>query len=169
MNWESLSWIIAFLPTTCLCHQIWEFPRWVNQLKVKTVHWYWSYLELLLILLSFSCQNGIEKHLLRETFEDSNLIPKEILWRPKEAFSDGITSVKTSWFKILQEYVEHQVDDAMMANAAQKFPFKTPKTKDLENHLHRERLIRMSLQCLQIALLWNFVKMISGVKAPANW
>ncbi|KAK2096287.1 hypothetical protein P7K49_025321 [Saguinus oedipus] len=65
-----------------------------------------------------------------ETFEDSNLIPKEILWRPKEAFSDGITSVKNSWFKILQEYVEHQVDDAVMANAAQKFPFNTPKTKE---------------------------------------
>ncbi|ELW49151.1 Asparagine synthetase [glutamine-hydrolyzing] [Tupaia chinensis] len=75
-------------------------------------------------------KNGIEKHLLRETFEDSNLIPKEILWRPKEAFSDGITSVKNSWFKILQEYVEHQVDDAMMAAAAQKFPFNTPKTKE---------------------------------------
>ncbi|XP_058534194.1 asparagine synthetase [glutamine-hydrolyzing] [Ochotona princeps] len=75
-------------------------------------------------------KNGIEKHLLRETFEDSNLIPKEILWRPKEAFSDGIASVKNSWFKILQEYVEHQVDDAMMAAAAQKFPFNTPKTKE---------------------------------------
>ncbi|XP_010970585.1 asparagine synthetase [glutamine-hydrolyzing] isoform X2 [Camelus ferus] len=75
-------------------------------------------------------KNGIEKHLLRETFEDSNLIPKEILWRPKEAFSDGITSVKNSWFQILQEYIEHQVDDAVMANAAQKFPFNTPKTKE---------------------------------------
>jgi len=75
-------------------------------------------------------KNGIEKHLLRETFEDSNLIPKDILWRPKEAFSDGITSVKNSWFRILQEYIEHQVDDAMMAAAAQKFPFNTPKTKE---------------------------------------
>uniref|UniRef100_A0A8C7BKV2 Asparagine synthetase [glutamine-hydrolyzing] n=1 Tax=Neovison vison TaxID=452646 RepID=A0A8C7BKV2_NEOVI len=75
-------------------------------------------------------KNGIEKHLLRETFEDSNLIPKDILWRPKEAFSDGITSVKNSWFRILQDYIEHQVDDAMMAAAAQKFPFNTPKTKE---------------------------------------
>uniref|UniRef100_A0A2K5D9M9 Asparagine synthetase domain-containing protein n=1 Tax=Aotus nancymaae TaxID=37293 RepID=A0A2K5D9M9_AOTNA len=73
-------------------------------------------------------KNGIEKHLLREMFEDSNLKSKEILWRPKEAFSDGITSVKNSWF-ILQEYIEHQVDDAMLANATQKFPFNTPKTK----------------------------------------
>ncbi|KAF4019949.1 hypothetical protein G4228_011757 [Cervus hanglu yarkandensis] len=75
-------------------------------------------------------KNGIEKHLLRETFEDSNLIPKEILWRPKEAFSDGITSVKNSWFQILQDYIEHQVDDTVMASAAQKFPINTPKTKE---------------------------------------
>ena len=75
-------------------------------------------------------KNGIEKHLLRETFEDSNLIPKEILWQPKEAFSDGITSVKYSWFRILQDYIEHQVDDAAMASAAQKFPINTPKTKE---------------------------------------
>ncbi|KAI4557198.1 hypothetical protein MJT46_013877 [Ovis ammon polii x Ovis aries] len=72
-------------------------------------------------------KNGIEKHLLRETFEGSNLIPKEILWRPKEAFSDGITSVKYSLFRILQDYI---VDDAALASAAQKFPISTPKTKE---------------------------------------
>ncbi|KAB0397048.1 hypothetical protein E2I00_018249 [Balaenoptera physalus] len=72
-------------------------------------------------------KNGIEKHVLRETCEDSNLIPKEILWRPKEAFSDGITSVKNSWFRILQEYIDHQVDDAAMASAAPNFPSVLPK------------------------------------------
>ncbi|XP_063524552.1 asparagine synthetase [glutamine-hydrolyzing]-like [Pongo pygmaeus] len=75
-------------------------------------------------------KNVIEKHLLRETFEDSSQILKEILWQPKEVFSDRITSVKNSWFKILQEYIEHQVDDAMIANAAQKFPFNIPKSKE---------------------------------------
>uniref|UniRef100_A0A5F8H7Y5 Asparagine synthetase domain-containing protein n=1 Tax=Monodelphis domestica TaxID=13616 RepID=A0A5F8H7Y5_MONDO len=54
-------------------------------------------------------KSGVEKHLLREAFEDANLLPKEILWRPKEAFSDGLTSLKKSWFTILQEHVEHQV------------------------------------------------------------
>ncbi|XP_043824827.1 asparagine synthetase [glutamine-hydrolyzing] isoform X2 [Dromiciops gliroides] len=53
-------------------------------------------------------KNGVEKHLLREAFQASNLLPKEILWRPKEAFSDGLTSVKKSWFTILQEHIEHQ-------------------------------------------------------------
>ncbi|XP_053323218.1 asparagine synthetase [glutamine-hydrolyzing] [Spea bombifrons] len=81
-------------------------------------------------------KNGIEKSLLREAFEDSNLLPKEILWRPKEAFSDGLTSVKKSWFTILQEHIEQQVDDIMMEKASEKFPFNTPKTK--EGYFYRQ-------------------------------
>ncbi|XP_039768875.1 asparagine synthetase [glutamine-hydrolyzing] isoform X2 [Ornithorhynchus anatinus] len=77
-----------------------------------------------------SPKNGIEKHLLREAFEDSNLLPKEILWRPKEAFSDGLTSVKKSWFSILQDHIEDQVSDSLLEGAAKKFPFNTPKTKE---------------------------------------
>ncbi|XP_051856871.1 asparagine synthetase [glutamine-hydrolyzing] [Antechinus flavipes] len=75
-------------------------------------------------------KNGVEKHLLREAFQDCNLLPKEILWRPKEAFSDGLTSVKKSWFTILQEHIEHQVSDSLLENAAKKFPLNTPKTKE---------------------------------------
>ena len=44
-------------------------------------------------------KNEIEKHLLRETFKVSSLIPKEILWQAKEVFSDGIASVKNRWFR----------------------------------------------------------------------
>ncbi|XP_034616399.1 asparagine synthetase [glutamine-hydrolyzing] [Trachemys scripta elegans] len=75
-------------------------------------------------------KDGIEKHLLRESFQDSNLLPKEILWRPKEAFSDGITSLKKSWFSILQEHIDLQVDDLLLEKAAEKFPFNPPKTKE---------------------------------------
>ncbi|XP_031796150.1 asparagine synthetase [glutamine-hydrolyzing] [Sarcophilus harrisii] len=75
-------------------------------------------------------KNGVEKHLLREAFQDCGLLPKEILWRPKEAFSDGLTSVKKSWFTILQEHIEHQVSDSLLENAAKKFPLNTPKTKE---------------------------------------
>ena len=44
-------------------------------------------------------KNEIEKHLLRETFKVSNLIPKEILRQAKGVFSDGIASVKNRWFR----------------------------------------------------------------------
>ncbi|KAJ1101227.1 hypothetical protein NDU88_006299 [Pleurodeles waltl] len=75
-------------------------------------------------------KNGIEKYLLRESFEDSNLIPKEILWRPKEAFSDGIASVKRSWYHMIQEHINHQVDDLMLEKSEETFPYNPPKTKE---------------------------------------
>ncbi|XP_040287155.1 asparagine synthetase [glutamine-hydrolyzing] [Bufo bufo] len=81
-------------------------------------------------------KNGVEKYLLREAFEGSGLIPKDILWRPKEAFSDGLTSVKKSWFSILQDHIDQQVDDMMLEKSAEKFPFNPPKTK--EGYFYRQ-------------------------------
>lgn len=51
----------------------------------------------------------MEKYLLRDAFAGLNLLPDGILWRRKEAFSDGITSVKKSWYTCLQEHVESLV------------------------------------------------------------
>ena len=53
--------------------------------------------------------DGIEKYLLRSAFTGKGLIPDEILWRPKEVFSDGVSSQKKSWFSIIQEYMAEQV------------------------------------------------------------
>lgn len=54
-------------------------------------------------------QQGVEKHLLRDSFKGLNLMPDEILWRRKEAFSDGVMSVKKSWYTCLQEHLESMV------------------------------------------------------------
>lgn len=51
-------------------------------------------------------QKGVEKFLLRDAFSGLNLLPDRILWRRKEAFSDGLSSVKKSWYTCLQEHVE---------------------------------------------------------------
>ena len=53
-------------------------------------------------------QNGVEKHLLRSAFSGTGLLPDKILWRPKEAFSDGVSSKEKSWYSLLQEYVENK-------------------------------------------------------------
>ncbi|KAM4028598.1 asparagine synthetase [glutamine-hydrolyzing] [Anomaloglossus baeobatrachus] len=81
-------------------------------------------------------KNGVEKFLLREAFEGSDLIPKDILWRPKEAFSDGLSSIKKSWFSFLQDHIEQQVDDSTLEKSAEKFPFNSPKTK--EGYFYRQ-------------------------------
>ena len=47
-----------------------------------------------------------EKYLLRYAFDKTNLLPNCILWRTKEAFSDGVSSQKKSWYEIIQEHVK---------------------------------------------------------------
>ncbi|MFC4656362.1 MULTISPECIES: asparagine synthase B [Rheinheimera] len=77
------------------------------------------------------CGGGkMEKHILREAFEGS--LPKEILWRQKEQFSDG---VGYSWIDSLKAYAEKEVTDQQMATAAFRFPVNTPDTK--EGYLYR--------------------------------
>lgn len=48
----------------------------------------------------------IEKNILRKAFDDGTVLPSEVLWRKKEAFSDGVSSLEKSWYEIIQEKVE---------------------------------------------------------------
>ena len=66
----------------------------------------------------------IEKWILRKAFED--YLPKEIVWRQKEQFSDG---VGYSWIDTLKTVVEKLISEEQLANAAQKFPIQPPGTK----------------------------------------
>lgn len=59
--------------------------------------------------VSVLLQRGVEKFLLRSSFKGLNLIPEEILWRRKEAFSDGVMSAKKSWYNHLQEQLDSMV------------------------------------------------------------
>lgn len=49
--------------------------------------------------------NKIEKYILRKAFADDGILPDSVLWRRKEAFSDGVSSHERSWFHIIREYV----------------------------------------------------------------
>jgi asparagine synthase (glutamine-hydrolysing) len=52
-----------------------------------------------------------EKYLLRKAFEGTGLLPDEVLWRHKCAFSDGVSSIENSWHKTLKEFVDSQLSD----------------------------------------------------------
>ncbi|WP_086982728.1 asparagine synthase B [Vibrio aphrogenes] len=78
------------------------------------------------------CGNGkMEKHVLRECFE--HYLPESIAWRQKEQFSDG---VGYNWIDSLKAQAEEKVSDQQLANAAFKFPYNTPTTK--EGYVYRE-------------------------------
>jgi asparagine synthase (glutamine-hydrolysing) len=73
----------------------------------------------------------IEKFVLRDAFR--GYIPDEILFRQKEQFSDG---VGYAWINALKATAEKEVSDGMMRGAAERFPVKTPETK--EAYLYRQ-------------------------------
>ena len=57
--------------------------------------------------LRFDTNKIQEKYLFRKAF-DHEYIPDNILWRRKEAFSDGVSSKERSWYKIIEEKVALQ-------------------------------------------------------------
>ncbi|KAG2541539.1 hypothetical protein PVAP13_9NG685100 [Panicum virgatum] len=71
----------------------------------------------------------IEKWVMRKAFDDEEhpYLPKHILYRQKEQFSDG---VGYSWIDGLKAFTEQQVTDEMMNNAAKLYPYNTPVNKE---------------------------------------
>lgn len=76
---------------------------------------------------------GQEKWLLRKSFEGKNIIPEKILWRKKEAFSDGVSSQKRSWYQILQEHIDSKYSN----NVIQKNKYNHCKPKTKESYHYR--------------------------------
>jgi asparagine synthase (glutamine-hydrolysing) len=67
-----------------------------------------------------------EKYLLRKSFE--NYLPHEVLWRQKEAFSDGISNNNDSWHNILKKLCNELITDDEFKN--NNFKLNKPKTKE---------------------------------------
>jgi len=83
--------------------------------------WVQYYLSIL-PELRFHIKTGKkEKYLLRTAFSpeylttylNKPLLPDEILWRKKEAFSDGVSGNSRSLYQILQEHAEEKVQDLL--------------------------------------------------------
>ena len=68
-----------------------------------------------------------EKYLLRKSFLN-NYLPEEVLWRQKEAFSDGISSTENSWHNILKNVCNEIVSDNDLKK--NNFSINSPKTKE---------------------------------------
>ncbi|XP_022986817.1 asparagine synthetase [glutamine-hydrolyzing] 1-like [Cucurbita maxima] len=74
-------------------------------------------------------QGRIEKWVLRRAFDDEQqpYLPKSVLYRQKEQFSDG---VGYSWIDGLKSHAAQHVTDKMMQNAEHIFPQNTPTSKE---------------------------------------
>ncbi len=65
------------------------------------------------------CCNRIEKYILRRAFDvyynKNPILPKEVLYRVKEALSDAVSTVEESWYLSVKNYVEKnkEVDESI--------------------------------------------------------
>lgn len=77
------------------------------------------------------CDKEIEKKILRDAFKDENILPDEILYRKKEAFSDAVSSKEISWYKTVQKKIETIISDEEFTIESQKYNINIrPKTKE---------------------------------------
>ena len=102
-----------------------------NGLEARTpfldINWVNTYLSL---PLKFRYNpDKPEKWLMRKSVEmmDENLLPKNVLWRTKEAFSDGVSSNNKSWYEIINEKVSEKVKDNFSKKSYNHLP---PQTKE---------------------------------------
>ena len=72
--------------------------------------------------------NGVEKYLLRVAFEE--YLPKDIVWRTKEAFSDGVSSKTESWYSIIQRKVNERITDETFKEHVKKYVHNKPMLKE---------------------------------------
>lgn len=72
----------------------------------------------------------IEKYLLRKAFEKDNLLPKEVLFRQKEAFSDGVSKPERSWHNVIKEHIDTKVTDEEFQQNQHAFAINPPPTKE---------------------------------------
>ena len=64
-----------------------------------------AYLSIPIHLRNHNETRDMEKSLLRHAFDKPDqYLPKEVLHRRKEAFSDGVSKSTKSWFEVIQDY-----------------------------------------------------------------
>ncbi|MBT3299945.1 MAG: asparagine synthase B [Candidatus Marinimicrobia bacterium] len=88
------------------------------------------YLSIRPELKQFDGGIRLEKHLLRKAFDGRNVIPDNVLWRRKCAFSDGVSSQHTSWHTTLQQFVDRQISDKEFQREAKVIKHCPPLLKE---------------------------------------
>jgi len=73
--------------------------------------------------------NFIEKYAIRKAFDDEKdpYLPKSVLWRQKEQFSDG---VGYGWIDGLKDHANKIITDDDLKDAKAEYGYNTPHTKE---------------------------------------
>ncbi len=72
----------------------------------------------------------MEKWILRRAFDDGSTLPPEVLWRRKEAFSDGVSSQEKSWYQEIQDRVVKFMPEDWYEKAQRQYQHLPPQTPE---------------------------------------
>lgn len=91
-----------------------------------------EYLSLPISIRNHNNKKKIEKYLLRKSVEamDPSLLPSSVLWRTKEAFSDGVSSLENSWYEIIQTKLDSVYSEEELLEKSKHYTVNPPTTKE---------------------------------------
>ena len=89
---------------------------------------------------------NMEKQLIRDAFATlyPDILPQEVLYRKKEAFSDGVSSKEKSWFQMITEWIDTKVPDKEFATRDTNY-YSMCKSK--ESYYYRKRFNEKFNKC----------------------
>ena len=116
------------------CVSRWGLEARIPLLDPEFIETYWSIDPTLRMPKHSHGENSMEKYLFRKAFDGLNLLPQEVLWRKKEAFSDGVTSKERSWFQMIQEHIYKKFEIKKYEIPTELF---VPPTKESQYYLYK--------------------------------
>jgi asparagine synthase (glutamine-hydrolysing) len=116
------------------CVSRWGLEARVPLLDPEFIGTYWNIEPTLRMPIT----HNMEKYLFRKAFDNTsinfNLLPNEVLWRKKEAFSDGVSSKERSWFQMIQEHINKKFETNKYELPEE---ITTPPTKEAQYYLYK--------------------------------
>ncbi len=113
-----------------------------------------------------SSKDRMEKWLLRKSFE--GYLPDQVLWRKKEAFSDGVSSKEKSWYEIIQDRCNELYTDDDFKEKCKEFGHCRPPTKEALYYRDRFReLLRISCDDSSVIPAYWLPKFVGDISEPS--
>jgi asparagine synthase (glutamine-hydrolysing) len=110
----------------------------------------------------FYSEGHMEKYLIRQAFHliAPELLPYDILFRKKEAFSDGVSSLNHSWYQIIQD----KMNDVDIPDHV--YTFNPPSTK--EQKYYRQLFETYYPDCAHIIPYFWMPRFVNATDASAR-
>jgi asparagine synthase (glutamine-hydrolysing) len=114
------------------------------------------------------CEPICEKWILRRAFYGLDLLPPEVLWRRKEAFSDGVSGPARSWYEEIQERVDGLVEADWADQAAILWPQDASQPTSAEAFYYRQLFESYypGRGCLTVPYKW-MPRWVAGATDPS--